>query len=249
MCIKNAASVVIQKKKIKERNKVHILGYDKVIKEAIKQRRKACSIWKKERNNIQKQQKHQEYLERKQEVNRLIEEAETAEINGMITKQCQDQPNFWKMIKKIKRKKGTEERFKNNMGEMTKETNEILQIKRQYYKELYAKPTQSKEERTQEKKYEQELNKGLHNEKANMEKEINKKFTEKKIEVAIDKAKNNKAPGPDGITNEMIKEGKEELKGLLLELFNEMLQNNEKIPETVETGRYYFHIQRKRGTH
>ena len=73
------------------------------------------------------------YLERKQEVNRLIEEAETAKINGMITKQCQDQPNFWKMIKKIKRKKGTEERFKNNMGEMTKETNEILKIKRQYY--------------------------------------------------------------------------------------------------------------------
>ena len=34
MCIKKAASVVIQKKKIKERNKVHILGYDKVIKEA-----------------------------------------------------------------------------------------------------------------------------------------------------------------------------------------------------------------------
>ena len=61
MCIKNAASVVIQKKKIKkikERNKVHILGYDKVIKEAIKQRRKACGIWKKEQNNIQKQQKH-----------------------------------------------------------------------------------------------------------------------------------------------------------------------------------------------
>ena len=99
-------------------------------------------------------------MERKQEVNRLIEETETTEINGMITKQCQNQPNFWKMIKKIKRKKGTEERIKNNMREMTKETNEILQIKQQYYKELYAKPTQSKEERTQEKKYEQELNKG-----------------------------------------------------------------------------------------
>ena len=122
------------------------------------------------------------------------------------------------------------------MGEMTKETNEILQIKRQYYKELYAKPTQSKEERTQEKKYEQELNKRLHNEKANREGEINKKFTEKEIEVGIEKAKNNKAPGPDGITNEMIKEGKEELKGILLKLFNEMLQNNEKVPKQWKLG-------------
>ena len=54
--------------------------------------------------------------------------------------------------------------------------------------------------------------------------------------MAIDEAKNNKAPVPDGITNEMIKEGKEELKGILLKLFNEMLQNNEKVPKQWKLG-------------
>ena len=34
----------------------------------------------------------------------------------------------------------------------------------------------------------------------------------------------------------MIKEGKEELKGILLKLFNEMLQNNEKIPKQWKLG-------------
>ena len=38
------------------------------------------------------------------------------------------------------------------------------------------------------------------------------------------------------LTNEMIKEGKEELKGILLKLFNEMLQNNEKVPKQWKLG-------------
>ena len=42
---------------------------------------------------------------------------------------------------------------------------------------------------------------------------------------AISKLKNNKSPEPDGITNEIIKRGKDELLPILTMLFNKILTN------------------------
>ena len=58
------------------------------------------------------------YLKKKEETKKLIETSEANEIKDMITKHCQDKPNFWKMMKSIKRKRTTKEKIINDTGEV-----------------------------------------------------------------------------------------------------------------------------------
>ena len=66
--------------------------------------------------------------------------------------------------------------------------------------------------------------------------EINKIITIKEIEENIDKTRNNKAPGPDQITNEMMKEGKDLIKEELCEIMNKIKENKIEILKTWELG-------------
>ena len=66
--------------------------------------------------------------------------------------------------------------------------------------------------------------------------EMNKKITVKEVENCIEKNGNNKAPGPDEITNEMLKEGKELIKERLREVMNDMKENNMEITENWKVG-------------
>ena len=60
--IKDASKMIIKKRKITEKLKIPLLGYNKMIKKAIKERRMACSEWKKEINNNLKKIKYETYI-------------------------------------------------------------------------------------------------------------------------------------------------------------------------------------------
>ena len=66
--------------------------------------------------------------------------------------------------------------------------------------------------------------------------EINKCITIKEIEDAINKTKNNKAAGPDQITNEMMKEGMNIIKEHLKEILNHLKEDKSEIPQSWELG-------------
>ena len=74
---------------------------------------------------------------------------------------------------------------------------------------------------------------------------MNKKITAKEVENCIEKNGNNKAPGPDEITNEMLKEGKELIKERLSEVMNDMKENNIEIPEIWKVKEIIFFYKRK----
>ena len=65
---------------------------------------------------------------------------------------------------------------------------------------------------------------------------LNVLFSQKEVEDAIRFSKNSKAPGPDNITNEMLKAGVKYIAPILTLLFNEMLEKEKLIPETWRLG-------------
>ena len=65
---------------------------------------------------------------------------------------------------------------------------------------------------------------------------LNALFSQKEVEDTIRFSKNSKAPGPDKIINEMLKEGIEYIAPILTLLFNQMLEKDKLIPETWRLG-------------
>ena len=72
--------------------------------------------------------------------------------------------------------------------------------------------------------------------KEDNEKELNRRIETKEVEKAIDETKRKKASGPDQITNEMLKEGKYLIKNELTEIFNQIKENKEEMPDTWSLG-------------
>ena len=68
------------------------------------------------------------------------------------------------------------------------------------------------------------------------EDEINKKITTEEMEGKTTKAKDKKVPGPDEVTNEMMKEGKEYVKNDLCNIFNEIKEGKREVPESWKLG-------------
>ena len=66
--------------------------------------------------------------------------------------------------------------------------------------------------------------------------EMNRKIVVKEIEDIIDRSKRNKKPGPDFITNEMMKNGKDKLKKVLCNVTNNIKENKEEFPMVWKVG-------------
>ena len=103
-CLNKAASKVRRTRKVKVQQNSKILGYNKEIKDTINQRRKACEKWKKEKDQNRKGELKKRYEELKEKVQDLIDKTEGEEIKNMIDKRGKERIDFWKLIRKLKKK-------------------------------------------------------------------------------------------------------------------------------------------------
>ena len=178
-----------------------------------------------------KEEKEEAYKRKKEETIQIMEKTEAEEIEGLINKKGQEKLNFWKTIKQIKRKEMEgKEGIEDINGKVTKDKEEILNIKREYYKNLYRKDM-TVEEIEREKEYEQELENAFTDMSENY-KDYNQDFTMKEIHESIKEIKTNK----DGITNEMLKHGGVALKREIIQVCNEILFEREEQPNDWRMG-------------
>ena len=178
--IKKASYLVKRKRKMKVRKNSKIMGYNREIKEAIKERRKACEKWKKEKNLERKKEYKIIYDNLRQKTIEKIERTEAEEIQELIEKTGKEKLDFWKMIRRLKKKDRCKEKIENKEKEMITDEHKILEIKRTYFRDLYAKQPQNDEEKQQEKEYWEEIEKAIKDEKENM-KNYNEPFKIKEV--------------------------------------------------------------------
>ena len=70
-------------------------------------RRNLCTNWKTEKDPVRKEDLERLYLEQKQNVNYLMDHLESEEVQKMIDKKGREGINFWKTMKRIKKKPPT----------------------------------------------------------------------------------------------------------------------------------------------
>ena len=163
-----------------------------------------------------------------------MDRVEAEEIDNILNKTSGEKLNFWKTIKRIKRKENEEEVMEDENGRQHTEENKILEIKKNYYENLYKKRN-TPEQLTEDQLVIRELQNAMDDETENR-KEYNQPITIKELETSIREAKLNKAAGPDEITNEMIKYGDNILNESLLKVFNEIFDMDITRPEEWKLG-------------
>ncbi|GBP80705.1 LINE-1 retrotransposable element ORF2 protein [Eumeta japonica] len=130
---------------------------------------------------------------------------------GIIEKQVNRTGGVKKAKKELTGSKDWIQKIKSDSGEWNHNRMNILEIATSYYRKIYQHNTvQDKDDLT-----------GTSN-------IPNTLYTE--VIKAIDSLKSDKAPGPDGITNEILKESKRVITPVLTDMFNEIL-NTETIPQ------------------
>ena len=226
------ASKKVVTKEYKIPQKPKIFGYNKILKTEIGIRRNLCSSWKKERNMERRTEKELKYLAQKEKVNDLMDKLEAEEVKKIINKNATEGIDFWKTMKRIKKKPNVFTKIRKENGEITSNIEEILEEKRKYFQKLYSKPAQTDVESEEELEIMERM-KELYG-KGN-ELEMNRRISTKEIEDAIKRSKKG-APGPDQITNDMLKECMEIIKTPLCEIMNDMKENKEDFPLSWELG-------------
>ena len=163
-----------------------------------------------------------------------MDETEGKEISKLIDDKGDETINFWKLMKRIKNKKQLTKKIRKDNGEITEDIEEILKEKREYYEKLYSKAEQSKAEQDDEGQKLKEIMAAM---KDGSELEMNKRITTKEVEDHISRSGKNKAPGHDEITNEMLKEGKDELKEIINLLMNDIKEKKtNNVPNNWQLG-------------
>ncbi|KAK1346903.1 hypothetical protein QTO34_000763, partial [Cnephaeus nilssonii] len=180
-----------------------------------------------EMKKLEKEQQEKPSVTRRKEITKI-----RAEINDIETKETIQKINktkswFFERIIKIdgplarltkKQRERTQiNKIRNERGEITTDPTEIQRIVTQYYEQLYSNKLDNLEEMD------------IFLEKYNLpkinqeeSKQLNKPVTMDKIEAIIKKLPANKSPGPDGFTGELYQTFKEELKTILLRLFQKI---------------------------
>ena len=127
---KASKDVITKSYKIPKQPK--IFGYNETIKEEIRKRRKLCTSWKREKDKLKKQSREKEYLLQREKVNNLIDKAEAEEVNKIIEKNGRESLDFWKTMKRIKKKPIMPNKIRKENGEITDNPTEVLAEKRSY---------------------------------------------------------------------------------------------------------------------
>ena len=209
-----------------------IFGYNSTIKNEIKNRRKLCALWKKEKDETKKSVLEIEYLTQREKVNNMIDEAEATEVNKIVEKNGNEKMDFWKTIKRIKKKTIAPTKIRKENGEITDNPTEVLAVKRAYFQKLYAKDDQSKEEKEEEDRIKEKL---LEMFRTGNDSDMNKKITMEEVDTSIKKSKDG-APGPDEITNMMLKKSVDIIKPVITDIMNAIKENAEEFPMSWELG-------------
>ena len=123
-----------------------------------------------------------------------------------------------RLIKK-KRENTQINRIRNEKGEVTTDTAEIQRIVRHYYKQLYANKMDNPEE--MDKFVEKHNLPRLNQEEVE---NINRPITSTEIEIVIKNLPTNKSPGPDGFTGKFYQTFREELRAILLKLYQNIAE-------------------------
>ena len=226
------ASKKIISKEYKFPNRPKIFGYNKILKDEIQTRRKLCSMWKMEKEPRKKKDMENLYLEQKDKVNNLMDHLEAEEVQKIIDKNAKEGIDFWKTMKRIKKKPPTFDKIRNDKGEITDNVVEILEEKKKYFKKLYSKPVQTNAESKEEEEILTEIQELFT--KGN-DLDCNRRIATQEVEESIKRSKNG-APGPDEITNMMLKNSLEILKNPLCDVMNAMKENDEDFPPSWELG-------------
>ena len=229
--IQKASKVVINKR-YKIPKKPTLFGYNATIKEEIHKRRQLCSLWKKEKDFMMKSVREKEYLAQKEKVNSIIDKVEAEEITKIIEKSGKEGMDFWKTMKKIKKKPISPCKIRKETGEITDITSEVLAEKRAYFHKLYSKDPQTREEEEEEVRIKSKMSEAF---KIGNDSDMNKSITMKEVDDSIRRSKNG-APGPDEITNMMLKSSVDIIKPILTNIMNDIKENKADFPTSWELG-------------
>ena len=157
------------------------------------------------------------------EINKMTKRAirkDVREYNVNLTRNILENS---KSIKRIKKELGNGKYWmlgaKDEKGNTTKSRYEIVRAATNFYKQLYDSNLQVNKNDTQKRENE----------------EVVPPILTSEVDNAITQLRNNRAPGDDGLVNECLKWGKEELTTNITDLFNKIL-TTEKIPEQWQTS-------------
>lgn len=185
--------------------KKHTMWWNEEVKKAVSEKNKKMRRWLKGRT----EQRRAEYVIARNRAEIVKREAKRSVMESMAEELREDveggKKKIFKLAKTYKKSKKKLYSIKNKDGEVLTEQVEVNERWAEYFEELL---NAEEEGNGEEEQYERD------------ELEEENPITREEYEEAMSKMKNGKAPGEDGIAIELIKEGGEELKGKIVELFN-----------------------------